>query len=336
MEDHFAADIMDFERTHQMWVFLHQKYESTGQSTYLTAIRQEQLLRQGDSIVEDFFDQLSVVWRQLDTLGPQLSPATCPSCRDQTAALELRQTYDFLTRLRDEFEPLRAQLLARHPYVSLMDALAEVRNEEVHLSDAGLLQSATVLVARSSASRSSFTRPTASVPLASPPVVPPAAHGESGGLHCAHCGRDGHVDAFCYRKKKAQARRSSQCTGGTGSGGSKRSSADSETQEILILLHRLASSTSTGAVGTVTQSSALIGSATTSRFLFGTTYRSFSRYFSIWYIAVKMCFWFPSMSNWFINVSLLSQQTQNEVRPRVSKSDFAQKIKYIILQPWKH
>jgi hypothetical protein len=39
MEDHFADDIMDFERTHQMWSFLHQKYESTSQSTYLAAIR---------------------------------------------------------------------------------------------------------------------------------------------------------------------------------------------------------------------------------------------------------------------------------------------------------
>jgi hypothetical protein len=56
MEDHFAADIMDFERTHQMCSFLHQKYESTGQSTYLAAICQEQLLREGDSTVEDFFD----------------------------------------------------------------------------------------------------------------------------------------------------------------------------------------------------------------------------------------------------------------------------------------
>jgi hypothetical protein len=138
---------MDFERTHQMWTFLHQKYESTNQSTYLAAIHQEQLLRQGDSTVEDFFDQVSVVWCQLDTLGPQLSPATCQSCRDQTAALELHQTYDFLTQLCDEFEPLRAQLLARRPYVSLMDALAEVRNEEVCLHDAGLLQSATVLAA---------------------------------------------------------------------------------------------------------------------------------------------------------------------------------------------
>jgi hypothetical protein len=158
---------------------------SNKKSTYLAAICQEQLLRQGDSTVEDFFDQLSVVWRQLDTLGPQLSPATCQSCRDQTAALELRRTYDFLTRLHKEFEPLRAQLLARRPYVSLMDALNEVHNEKVRLRDAGLLQSTTVLAARSSASRSSSARPTASVPLASPPVVPPAAHGESSGLHCA-------------------------------------------------------------------------------------------------------------------------------------------------------
>jgi hypothetical protein len=29
MEDHFTADIVDFERTYQLWSFLHQKYEST-------------------------------------------------------------------------------------------------------------------------------------------------------------------------------------------------------------------------------------------------------------------------------------------------------------------
>jgi hypothetical protein len=63
MEDHFAADIMDFEWTHQIWSFLRQKYESTGQSTYLATIRQEQLLLQGDTTVEDFFDQFSVIWR---------------------------------------------------------------------------------------------------------------------------------------------------------------------------------------------------------------------------------------------------------------------------------
>jgi hypothetical protein len=135
-----------------------------------------------------------------------------PLVRDQTAALELHRTYDFLTRLRDEFESLRAQLLARRPYVSLMDALVEVRNEEIHPHDADLLQSATVLAAHSSAGHSSSARPAAPVPLVSPPVVLSAARRESGGLHCDHCGCDRHDEAFCYRKKKsqkAQARRSS-------------------------------------------------------------------------------------------------------------------------------
>jgi hypothetical protein len=128
-----------------------------------------------------------------------------------------------------------------------MDALTEVRNEEVHLCDAGLLQYATVLAAHSSVGHSLSAHPAAPVPLASPPVVPPAARCESGGLHCDHCSRDGHVEAFCYRKKKAQkaqAHRSSQGTGGTGSGGSERSYAGLETQEILKLLRRLAASTS--------------------------------------------------------------------------------------------
>jgi hypothetical protein len=158
MEDHSAVDIMEFELTHQIWYFLHLKYESTGQSTYLADIHQEQLIRQGDTTVDDFFDQLSDVWRRLDTLGPQLSPATYQSCRDQTVVLELHRTYGFLTRLRDEFEPLRAQLLAHHRYVSLMDSLVEVCNKETHLYDTNLLQSATVLTAHSSVGRSSSAR----------------------------------------------------------------------------------------------------------------------------------------------------------------------------------
>jgi hypothetical protein len=56
IEDRFAADIVEFEQTYQMWSFLHQKYESTGQSTYLAAIFQEQLLRHGDITIDDFFD----------------------------------------------------------------------------------------------------------------------------------------------------------------------------------------------------------------------------------------------------------------------------------------
>jgi hypothetical protein len=69
-----------------------------------------------------------------------------------------------------------------------MDALAEVHNEKTRLHDADLLQSATVLVAHSSAGCSSSAHPVASVSLASPSVVPPPARGESVDLHSDHCG----------------------------------------------------------------------------------------------------------------------------------------------------
>jgi hypothetical protein len=227
MEDRFSAKIVELGQSQQMWTFLRSRYEFIGQSTFLATIRQEQLLRQGDDTVDAFFDQLSVVWRQIDTLGPQLSPATCQPCKDHKATLELHRTYDFLTRLRDEFEPLRAQLLARHPCVSLMDALAEIRDEETRLQDAGLLRVSSVL-----ATRSSVPRPAAPVPPAWPSAAPSAGGGASIGLHCDHCGRDGHVEAFCCKKKKAQkaqARNSSQDTGGSSSGGSEMSSIGSET-----------------------------------------------------------------------------------------------------------
>jgi hypothetical protein len=60
------------------------------------------------------------------------------------------------------------------------------------------------LTARSLAGHSSSAHPAAPVPLDSPLVIPPTARGESGRLHYDHCGRDGHVEVFCYKKKKAQ------------------------------------------------------------------------------------------------------------------------------------
>jgi hypothetical protein len=87
MEDRFYVEIVELERANQMWTFLRCHYESTGQFTFLATIHQEQLLHQGDDTIDAFFDQLSVVWRQIDTLGPQLSPVICQSCKDQKALL---------------------------------------------------------------------------------------------------------------------------------------------------------------------------------------------------------------------------------------------------------
>jgi hypothetical protein len=143
-----------------------------------------------------------------------------------------------------------------------------VHNEEIRLRDAGLLLSTTVLAARSSTGHSMSAHPNAPMPHASPPVVPPTARGESVGLHYDHYGRDGHMEAFCYRNKKAQkaqARCSSQGTSSTSSGGSQRNSTGSKTQEILMLLRRLVASTLSRAIGSMTQPSSPTDSATASQ-----------------------------------------------------------------------
>jgi hypothetical protein len=58
IEDRLVANIVEFEFAHQMWVFRWEHYEPDGQSTYLAGIRQEQLLRRGDSTVDEFFAQV--------------------------------------------------------------------------------------------------------------------------------------------------------------------------------------------------------------------------------------------------------------------------------------
>ncbi|KAJ1270679.1 hypothetical protein BS78_06G070300 [Paspalum vaginatum] len=212
MEDQFAAEIVDFDRSHQMWSFLRDRYEPTGHSAYFAAIHQEQLLHHGDLSVDELYTQLSAIWRQIDSLRHPLSPSTCEFCHGQQSDIELQRTYAFLTRLRDEYEPLRAQLLARHPFVSLMEALADVCNE-TRLRTTGLLPSASALAARSSPSRPSV--PPLSLPSSAPASYPSTrggGGGSGGGLHCVYCGKDGHVEAFCYRKKKAQRSQTRQAS----------------------------------------------------------------------------------------------------------------------------
>ena len=41
MVEQFSANIVGFEHAHQMWAFLRGRYEPTGQSTYIAALRQK-------------------------------------------------------------------------------------------------------------------------------------------------------------------------------------------------------------------------------------------------------------------------------------------------------
>ncbi|WVZ84335.1 hypothetical protein U9M48_031376 [Paspalum notatum var. saurae] len=95
-----------------------------------------------------------------------------------------------------------------------------------------------------------------------------------GGLHCDYCGKDGHVKAFCYRKKKAQRSQTrpasqtppvSQSSGSASAGVCQRSSTDPVTQEMLMLLRRLAASSPSRTASIVTLPAGSSGSAAASQ-----------------------------------------------------------------------
>jgi hypothetical protein len=85
--------------------------------------------------------------------------------------LEFQRVYEFLSRLRKEFEPCRAQLLACGR-VPISEVLSELRAEETRLHGTGLLDVTSVLATRGPPSSppapSNPSRPAAS-PLLPPP-----------------------------------------------------------------------------------------------------------------------------------------------------------------------
>jgi hypothetical protein len=178
-----------------------------------------------EMLIADYNDRISsyefqfrayMTWLDEDAMASSVLVA---SMEDRFSAniVKLERSHQMWTFLHRHYEPIGQ---------SIFLALAEVHNEKTCLQDVGLLRVSSVL-----ATCSSIARPTVPVPPGPSPIALSATRGESANLHYDHCGRDRHVEAFCYKKKKAQkaqTRRSSQGTGGTGSVGSERSSAGSE------------------------------------------------------------------------------------------------------------
>lgn len=151
------------------------------------------------------------------------------------------------------------------PRVTLMEALKEICSEEIHLREAGILaHPSSVLAFRTttSVSLSPIATPFTSPAHTSSPVVAST----SSHLHCTYCNEDGHVESFCFRKKKdLRHGHSSQIAGGSSSNStgssSQKSPSSLDTQEILTLLHRLITSDLIGLVGSAALTSAQYGSA---------------------------------------------------------------------------
>jgi hypothetical protein len=121
MKVEFAMDLASLPSTQEMWARVTELYQSMSHALYISVLELASSIRQQDSSVDAFYRQLTDVWCQLDSLAP----AYCRSCD----CCRLRQEYDgvirlheFLRRLRPEFEQLQAQLQARSPLPTMVEA----------------------------------------------------------------------------------------------------------------------------------------------------------------------------------------------------------------------
>uniref|UniRef100_A0A453QXF8 Uncharacterized protein n=1 Tax=Aegilops tauschii subsp. strangulata TaxID=200361 RepID=A0A453QXF8_AEGTS len=190
---------------------------------------------------DEFYTQSSAIWRQLDSLRTAVC-GTCACCQTVRSDLEFQRVYEFLSRLRGEFEPRRAQLFARG-HVPISEVLSELRAEETHLRGAGLLQVPSVLAAQAAAppvpSRSS-----------APPLLPTPSGSESRTregrsrphTHCGYFNRDGHPESDCFKKKCDMRNRERYSSTGTRASSSTSSTVSLTEQDIMKLKRLLAAS----------------------------------------------------------------------------------------------
>ncbi|SPT17506.1 unnamed protein product [Triticum aestivum] len=141
----FALEFMGVGTVAAMWSYLCHRYQPSGEALYLSVVRQEHALQQGDSSVDEFYTQSSAIWRHLDSLRT----VVCGSyrcCQTMRSDPEFQCIHEFLSHIRSEFEPRCAHLLARGR-VPISEVLAELRAEETRLRSAGLLAVPSMLAA---------------------------------------------------------------------------------------------------------------------------------------------------------------------------------------------
>lgn len=105
-----------------------------------------------------------------------------------------------MSRLRKEFEPRRANLLARG-CIPISEVLSKLHAGDTRLRGAGLLEIPSVLTAQAPATPSVAPL----VSRSNSPPLPPTSCGVEGRprtrSHCGYCDKDGHPESNCFKKQ---------------------------------------------------------------------------------------------------------------------------------------
>jgi len=216
--------ICEFPTAKVIWDHLSDLYRPSSQALRYSLLQTLATTYQRDRSVQEFFAEITSLWRQCD----EMEPSHCLSCSHCIATAEYRDSgrvYDFLMRLRPEFEAVRSQFLHRETPPTLRDTLSSVLAEETRLRS---LEGASHSASPHAVLAAPQYPQQPSVPLAQlPPLPPPPGFGapvrptapvptqgssSSQGssatqrrqVRCHYCHTLGHIRSDCRKLHRAQ------------------------------------------------------------------------------------------------------------------------------------
>ena len=99
--------ICEFPTAKVIWDHLCDLYQPFSQTLQYSLLQTLAATYQRDRSVQEFFAEITALWRQCD----EMAPSHCLSCSHCVAIAQYRDSvrvYDFLMRLRPEFEAVRS------------------------------------------------------------------------------------------------------------------------------------------------------------------------------------------------------------------------------------
>ncbi|CAL1354944.1 unnamed protein product [Linum trigynum] len=197
-----ALTLRSFATAAEMWAHLRDSYAQVHPSRQFEVEFQLSLLAQGDKSIAAYYRAATNLWIEADLMTA--SSLTQPLSAEVKAVQKRQRMMQFLSKLRPEFEPIRATLLSRN-IATLEATLPELQREERRLTTQAQVDShlhdANAAFAASPARRGSShpppgvgTRPSSgsSTPASRPQFVSP-----TGDVRCHYCQEPGHIQPHC-------------------------------------------------------------------------------------------------------------------------------------------
>jgi hypothetical protein len=187
-----AALFGSFDDAQGAWNMLASRYSSIdGSCQYQIILNLYRLKQESDKTITDFFAYIQFLWDQLALSDPAWRDPT--DAQMYAARRDQHCLYQFLMALRDDFEPVRGQLLHRSPLPTLDQAVCELVREETRLS-----------TFRSQ--HTPYTHPVLAAPSPQTKHSDRSVRGPSKNRDnhfCRYCRRRGHTIDKCWHKAKS-------------------------------------------------------------------------------------------------------------------------------------